>query len=217
MSKIQVAVLVENHEYDVVSFQRMLDSFSDCECFVQPVDLFVMDEKNRDAYDTVLWYNMNIPIPDEGTPLRAYMQDVLGKNGQGIMLIHHALLCFKHWDLFTDVSGVSVRLEDGLFSYHNNTPVKCVIHNAAHPVTEGLQDFNIIDETYIIGEPDQPGNELLIKAECPVGIKNIGWARAYQTSRVFVTASGHDNQVYADANYRKLIHNAILWTSGRSG
>ena len=216
MNKIQVAVLVENHEYDVIAFQNMLNSFSDCACYVQPVDLFVRDEKNRDQYDTVLWYNMNIPIPDEGTPLRDYMENKLGADGQGIVLIHHALLCFKHWDLYTDVSGVSVRLEDGLFSYHQNTPVRCVIRNADYPVTRGLQDFDLIDETYIIGEPDQPGNDLLITAECPVGIKNIGWARMYKTSRVFVTASGHDNRVYGDTNYRELIHNAILWTSGRA-
>lgn len=217
MQKTQVAVLVENHEYDVVGFQRMLDSFTDCTCYVQPVDLFVRDEKNRDAYHTVLWYNMNIPIPDEGTPLRNYMQDKLGMNGQGIVLIHHALLCFKRWDLFTDVSGVSVRLEDGMFSYHQNTQVKCVIQDDRHPVTQGLHDFSIVDETYTIGEPDQPGNELLITAECPVGIKNIGWARTYKTSRVFVTASGHDEQVYGNEHYRKLLHNAILWTARQTG
>jgi len=213
MNKIQVAVLVENHEYDVVSFQHMLDSFADCACYVQPLDLFVRDEVNRDQYDTVLWYNMNIPIPDKGTTLRDYMENKLGTTGQGIVLVHHALLCFKRWDLFTDVSGVSVRLEDGMFSYHQNTPVKCVIRDSNHPVTQSLGGFDIIDETYTIGEPDQPGNDLLITAECTVGIKNIGWARTYKNSRVFVTASGHDNQVYANASYRRLIHNAIRWTS----
>jgi type 1 glutamine amidotransferase len=99
-----------------------------------------------------------------------------------------------------------------MFSYHQNTPVRCVIRDDRHPVTRGLRDFDIVDETYIIGEPDQPGNEILITAECAVGIKNIGWARTYKNSRVVVTASGHDNQVYADTNYRRLIHNAILWT-----
>ena len=212
MDKIKVAVLVENHEYDVVGFQRMLDSFVDCECYTQPLDLFVRDRVNRDAYDTVLWYNMNIPIPEEGTPLREYMEGALGEAGQGIVLIHHALLCFRRWDLFTDVSGVSVRLEDGMFSYHQNTPVKCVIENSDHPVTQGLNDFSIVDETYIIGEPDQPGNEILITADCRVGIKNIGWARTYKASRVFATASGHDDRVYSNDSYRKLIHNAIHWT-----
>ena len=215
MSKLQVAVLVENHEYDVVGLQKMLDSFTDCECYVQPLDLFIRDEKNRDQYDTVLWYNMNIPIPDENSALRDYMENSLGSTCQGIVLIHHALLCFKHWDLYTEVSGVSIRLEDGLFSYHQNTPVTCRIKNASHPVMQGLTDFDIVDETYVIGEPDQPGNDILITAECSVGIKNIGWSRTYKNSRVFVTASGHDDQVYANPHYRQLIHNAILWTGNR--
>jgi len=215
MEKIQVAVLVENHEYDVVAFQKMLDSFADCECYVQPLDLFVRDSKNQGAYDTVLWYNMNIQIPEEGTPLRNYVQDKLGADGQGIVLVHHALLCFGDWDVFTGVVGVSARRTDGMFSYHMNVPVKCVVQNGDHPVARGLRDFDIVDETYVMGEPDQPGTDILITAECEVGGKNIGWAREYKKSRVFATASGHDNRVYANADYRKLIHNAIQWTSRR--
>lgn len=37
--KIKVAVLVEGHPYDVVSFQNILWSFEDCDCFVQPLDV----------------------------------------------------------------------------------------------------------------------------------------------------------------------------------
>ncbi len=213
MEKLKVAVLVENHEYDVVGFQKMLDSFEDCECYVQPVDLFVKDKVNQLSYDTVLWYNMNIPIPEEGSELRSYMENTLGSTQQGIVLMHHALLCFKHWDLYTDVCGVSVRLEDDLFTYHQNTTVKVHVEDGGHPVTKGLADYVLVDETYTIGEPDQPGNHLLLSCECPIGMKNIGWTRQYKSSRVAVTASGHDNQVYGDANFRTLIHNALRWTS----
>lgn len=212
MRKTKVAVLVENHEYDVVGFQKMLDSFEDCECYVQPVDLFVRDALNQLVYDTVLWYNMNIPIPEEGSPLRHYMENVLGSTGQGIVLMHHALLCFKHWDLYTDVSGISIRLEEGLFSYHQNTAVRVRVEDASHPVTQGIQDFTLIDETYTIGEPDQPGNQLLLSCECSVGMKNVGWARQYRNSRVFATACGHDNQVYGHEAFRMLLHNALRWT-----
>lgn len=215
MGKLKVAVLVENHEYDVVRFQEMLNSFEDCDCYVQPVDLFVKDKENQLTYDTVLWYNMNIPIPEEGTPLRDYMENTLGSTKQGIVLMHHALLCFKHWDLYTDVSGVSVRLEDGMFSFHQNTTVQVHVEDSRHPVAQGLSDYTLVDETYIIGEPDQPGNHLVLTCECPVGIKNIGWTRQYKNSRVAVTASGHDHKVYDDANFRKLLHNALTWTSAR--
>lgn len=215
MEKLKVAVLVENHEYDVMGFQRMLNSFDDCDCYVQPVDLFVRDKRNQLNYDTVLWYNMNIPVPEENTPLRDYMENTLGSTAQGIVLMHHALLCFKRWELFTRVSGVSVRLEDGMFSYHQNTIVRVHVADTAHPVTKGLNDYTLVDETYTIGEPDQPDNRLLLTCECPVGIKNIAWARQYRNSRVFVTASGHDAQVYDDPHFRTLLRGALLWTGGR--
>jgi len=41
---LKAAVLVENHPYNVIGFQEMLDSFTDCKCYVQPVDLFVQDD-----------------------------------------------------------------------------------------------------------------------------------------------------------------------------
>ena len=99
--RLQVAVLVENHPYDVVAFQKMLDSLEGCDCFVQPIDLFVQDEKNRDRYDVVLWYNMNWDEPAPDSVLRRYMEQDIGKNGQGIVLLHHALLTFQGWPLYT--------------------------------------------------------------------------------------------------------------------
>ena len=40
---------MENDPYDVVAFQDMLDSLEDCRCIVQPIDLFVQDEKTGTA------------------------------------------------------------------------------------------------------------------------------------------------------------------------
>lgn len=41
--RFKVAVLVECHPYDIVNFQKMLWSFEDCDCYVQPFDLFIQD------------------------------------------------------------------------------------------------------------------------------------------------------------------------------
>ena len=53
----------------------------------------------------------------------SYLTDKLGKNGQGIVLLHHSLLSYPKWDLWTQVSGVKVRCEDGVFEYHQNEAV----------------------------------------------------------------------------------------------
>jgi hypothetical protein len=215
--KLKVAVLVENHPYDVINFQKMLESFEGCECYVQPVDLFIRDvDGNGPKYDTVIYYNMNIPIPADGSPIDKYMKDELGAGGQGIIILHHALLSFQRWELYTEVCGMRVRGEGGIFKYTQNQKVDAIISDATHPVTAGMENFTIIDETYILGEPEEPGNQILIKTENETSIKNIAWVRQYRNSRVFCFASGHDNLVYENPGFRKILHNAIIWTSSKN-
>lgn len=211
--RLQVAVLVENHPYDVVSFQKMLDSLEGCDCFVQPIDLFVQDEKNRDRYDVVLWYNMNWDEPARDSVLRRYMEQDIGKNGQGIVLLHHALLTFQGWPLYTKVCGLSDRGGDH-FQFHQNETVRQHILPVRHPITDGVEDFTIVDETYSIGEPDQPGNTVLITTDNPSGVHNIAWVRQYRSSRVFCYASGHDNAAYADPSFRHILLQGLRWAAG---
>ena len=211
-NELMVAVLVENHPYDVVGFQQMLDSLTGCKCFVQPIDLFVQDELNRDKYDVVLWYNMNWNEPAEGSVLRDYVENILGSTGQGIVLLHHALLSFQGWQKYTDVCGVSDRGGDH-FQYHQNETVRQFILAVDHPIIRDVSGFTVVDETYSIGEPDCNDNMVLIHTNNQSGIKNIAWVRQYRESRVFCYASGHDNKVYADPGFRKVLLNGIRWAA----
>ncbi len=215
MDKLQVAVLVENHPYDVIGFQKMLDSFSDCECYVQPIDLFVQDELNRGSYDAVLWYNMNWDEPAEDSVIRQYMENEIGTAEQGIVLLHHALLSFQDWEVYTGVCGLRHRGAGGLFKFTQNQTVEELVKDRTHPITKGMSDFGIVDETYTMGEPEEPGNHILIATENETSIKNIAWTRRYKNSRVFCYASGHDNRAYADENFRKVVYNGLLWAAGK--
>ena len=211
----QVAVLVENHPYDVMALQRMLDSFSDCKCYVQPVDLFVQDD-NRNKYDTVLWYNINWDPPKDDSVLKKYLEKEIGESRQGIILIHHALLNFQNWDLYTQICGLRERGANTGFKYTQNETVNAHILDTGHPITKGISDFTVIDETYQIGEPEEPGNTILITTDNRTSMRNLAWTRQYKNSRVFACASGHDERVYADENYRKIINRALRWTAGRN-
>ena len=211
---LQVAVLVENHPYDVMEFQLMLDSFSGCKCYVQPVDLFVQDE-TRKKYDTVLWYNINWDPPKEDGVLKKYLENEIGESSQGIALIHHALLNFQNWDLYTQICGLKERGANVGFKYTQNETVASRILESSHPITEGISDFAITDETYRIGEPEEPGNTILISTDCKTSMNSLAWVRQYKNSRVFSYASGHDGKVYRDENYRKIIERALRWTAGR--
>jgi trehalose utilization protein len=214
MDNLEAAVLVENHPYDVVGFQRMLNSFTDCNCYVQPVDLFVQDEDNRKKYGVVLWYNINWDPPKEDEVLYKYFENEIGRTTQGIVLIHHALLNFQNWDLYTEVCGLRQR-GAGSFKYTQDQAVNEHILDPDHPITRGVADFRVTDETYAIGEPEEPGNHILITTDNSTSMKNLAWTRQYKNSRVFAYASGHDNRVYADENYRRVVHQGLLWAAGR--
>jgi type 1 glutamine amidotransferase len=193
----------------------MLDSLTDLTCFVQPVDLFVRDDDNRNNYDAVLWYNINWDPPEKDGPLEKYLENEIGAGGQGIVLIHHALLNFQNWDLYTALCGLKERGANVGFKYTQNENVRQHIVDPEHPVTKGIADFSVTDETYSIGEPEERGNHILVSTDNKTSIKNIAWTRQYKNSRVFSYASGHDNRVYADENYRKIIRRSLQWTAGR--
>lgn len=210
-NKCKVAVLVECHPFDVIGFQQMLDSFTDCECYVQAFDLFCQDKINRHLYDVVLYYNMSLPLLKEDSPVWDYLTNELGKTQQGIILLHHALLSFPKWQLWTDVSGVKIRCEDDVFQYHQNQRVEGHILDTNHPITTGITDFELLDETYIIGQPQEQGNHYLISTNNTNSIKHLAWTRSYRNSRVFCYASGHDNRTYSNIQFRTIVHNAIKW------
>ena len=211
--KIKVAALVENHPYDVVSFQKMLESFTDCECYVQPVDLFVQDEDNRDSYDTVLYFSMNWDPPAPDTHLYKYLTENMGETKQGIIILHHALLSFQEMDLYTDVCGLKMRGAGGLFRYTQNETVNTYIADKEHFITKGLEDFAVVDEAYIMGEPEEEGNHTLLTTDNPNSIQTIGWTRQYKNSRVFTYASGHDDVAWSNESFRTILHRGIQWTA----
>jgi hypothetical protein len=213
--KIKVAVLVDFHPYDAINFQKMFESFGDCECYVQPLSLFVQDRDNKASYDTVAYYNMNKPAPKKGSAIEKYFAEELGAGRQGAIFIHHALLSFEDWPPFTEICGLGDRGAGEKFKYTQNQSVNAIIADAGHPITAGVADFSMIDETYVLDEPDIAGNRVLIRTDNETSVKSIAWTRQYKGSRVFCFASGHDDRAFANPGFRKVLHNAIRWTSGR--
>ncbi|MCL2092676.1 MAG: ThuA domain-containing protein [Treponema sp.] len=215
MSKtLKVAVLVEEHPYNIMEFQHMLDSFADCKCYVQPLDLFAQDRENRPAYDTVLWYNIHWNAPDKGA-VKKYLEEEMGHSPQGIVLIHHALLNYQNWEIWDKICGFKDRGANREFKYHQNEEVKVQVLPVDHPITGGVKDFSLIDETYEIGEPEDPENTLLLSTDNPKSMKTLAWTRQYKQSRVFCFASGHDERAYGDENFRLLVHRGLTWSAGK--
>ncbi len=111
-----------------------------------------------------------------------------------------------------------------------------------HPVTAGVPDrFTMTDELYLYEVFEEDVTPLLRSnynftnqnfysathavrdgrmfsnegwSHAP-GSNLVGWCRELGPSRLVYLQGGDDPVAYADANYRKLIHNAIKWVSAK--
>jgi type 1 glutamine amidotransferase len=88
------------------------------------------------------------------------------------------------------------------------------VANNQHPVTKGLTDFTIHDETYGLFEVSSQTHALLTTEE-PTSSKTIAWAKTYEAARVVYIQLGHDHLAYENPNYRLLVANAIRWVAKR--
>ena len=125
------------------------------------------------------------------------------------MLLHHAIVSYKEWDLWDEITGCRNRAD---MTYHQNQSVSFGVANPEHPITKGLKPFSLTDETYKMENPDaQP----LIVTEHELSLSAIAWTRQYKNSKVFCYASGHDSNSYNDGNFREIIRRGLLWSVGK--
>ena len=83
-----------------------------------------------------------------------------------------------------------------------------------HPITAGIEPFQLTDETYkrMWISPDvRP----LLTTDNPNSDSTIAWVSPYARSRVVYIQLGHGRGSFFHPSFRALVHNAILWSAGR--
>lgn len=140
------------------------------------------------------------------------------ESGKGIVVLHHAICSHTDWPAWyeTIVGG------RWLFEPANGMPVSTYQHDeemdvklaGEHPITRGLKDFRIHDETYK-GLWISPKVKPLLTTDHPRSDKTIAWISPYEKSRVVYIQLGHDRQANLNPNYQTLVRQAILWAAGR--
>jgi len=125
-------------------------------------------------------------------------------------VLHHALLAFPEWQVWNDIVGI----QDRSFGYHQNETLTIEVANPDHPITRGLSNWTMVDETYTMADAGE-GCEVLLTAEHPKSMKTIAWTRQHEDARVFCFESGHDHQTWPDPNFREVVRRGIQWCAGR--
>lgn len=212
---VLAAVVTGNHPYDVMSFQRMLRALSGVDPYVQHIDDLVADAGHvRVLYDVVLFYHFAQETPGMGEDTRGQQTrdavEMLGDTGQGIVVLHHALLAYPAWDTWSEVCG----LRDRRFSYHPDQELRVDIADLTHPITAGLEPWDMVDETYVMSPPD-PDCHILLTTQHPLSMTALAWTRQFRDARVFCCALGHDSRAFGNPNLRTVLQRGMLWAAGR--
>lgn len=220
---LRVAVVTGHHPFDLPAFTQLFRDLPEpvkgisIDPYIQHLDDFVVDEgRARDSYDAVVFYNFHqeTPGPEAEDPwyqagLRAALER-LGETDQGIVVLHHALLAFREWPFWSELVGIQQRG----FGYHNDQQVQVQIADPDHPITRGLENWDIVDETYTVNEPSS-NVHVLLTTDHPRSMRTLAWTHTFKQARVFCYESGHGATAYKNATFQTVLARGIAWVAHR--
>jgi type 1 glutamine amidotransferase len=218
--KIRVLVVTGGHEFEHDQFFKLFSdnpeiSFRAVE---HPNAHGLLKPESAKDYDVLVAYDMHQEISD------AARADLLSwlKAGKGFVVLHHAIASYQQWPEYSKIIGAHYYLQatnvDGVekarSTYKHGMHFTIHVVDPNHPVTKGVRDFEITDETYNLFDVAKDVHPLLTTDE-PDSNKVIGWAKNYGPARVVYLQSGHDHTAYENPNYLQILKQAIRWTARR--
>jgi hypothetical protein len=170
----------------------------------------------REKADVLVLYDL-AEVEDERD--RKNLRDFV-ESGKGIVVVHHALADNQKWAWwYQEVVGGRYLLEaDGdqkasSFKHDVHFGVSPV---GEHPITKGIDAFEVTDEAYK-NMWISPKVRVLLETNNPLNDRPMAWISPYSQSRVVYIQLGHGHEAHENPTYRLLIRNAIEWAAGRLG
>jgi type 1 glutamine amidotransferase len=219
-NKIRVLVITGGHEFERDAFFKLFQdnaeiSFQSVE---HPHAHAMLKPEAAKGYDVLALYDMYQDISEEAKA------DFLArlKEGKGLLVLHHAIASYQKWPDYSRIIGAHYYLQkttvDGVekaqSTWEHGVHFKLHIVDPAHPVTRGVKDFEIHDETYNLFDVF-PHCHPLITTDEPKSNKVIGWWKTYGPARVVYLQSGHDHFAYENPNFQQILRQAIEWVAKR--
>ena len=150
-------------------------------------------------FDALLIYANHTTIaPEQEKALLEYVE-----GGKAFLPIHCASFCFQN-------SPAYIALVGAQFQKHGTGEFTAEIVKPDHPVMAGLTPFEVWDETYVHTKHNTDRLVLMERVDA-AGREPWTWVRNQGKGRVFYTAYGHDERVWGNASFHKLILNAVRW------
>jgi type 1 glutamine amidotransferase/Leucine-rich repeat (LRR) protein len=219
--KIRVLLTYGGHGFEEQPFFAMFDALPGIVYTKAPMpqaaDLLKPSLKND--YDVVVMYDMTPGF----TPEQQKNFVRLLKAGIGLVSLHHNIGSHQQWDEFREIIGgihiphvfVVDGKEYGPSGATDDQEIPVTVVDKHHPITKGVSDFTIHDETYH-KYYTSPSVKVLLKTNHPKNEPPIAWVKQYGDSRVFYFMLGHDHNAWSNPNYARILTNGIHWVAEKS-
>jgi len=138
------------------------------------------------------------------------------REGKPVVALHHSICAYDDWEEYWRILGGKyfhkVTVFDGKefqpCSYIHDLHFMADIADKKHPVTKGISDFELFDETYK-GYWVDPSVKVLITTKEESSTPVIGWTKTYGKAKIVVLQSGHDTPTFQNPGFRLLLKQAI--------
>ncbi|NLH16628.1 MAG: DUF1080 domain-containing protein [Phycisphaerae bacterium] len=211
---LKVAFVSGGHDFEQDKFMEMWKSLEGMEVVHLPQsdDSEIFETILPWEYDVIVLYNMSQKISAK----RQNNLKQLLSQGIGLVAMHHNLGAFQDFADYKDIIGGKYYLkaegDQPQGEYKHGVDMKVRIADTNHPITKGLEDFAINDESYkkVWHAKD---NHVLLTTDEPTSDTELAWTRTYGRGKVCTIALGHDGMAYANPNFRKFVAQAIRWVA----
>lgn len=216
--KLKVLVVTGGHAFEHKPFISLFEGYEDIEYVEFPLKDHseIFEDISDWDYDVIVFFNMTQKI----SPKRQENFTKLVKDGVGVVALHHSMGSYQQWPEYIKIIGGrynSKASEQGgvkreASTYEHDADFTVHIKDTKHPITRGLGDFEVHDETYKKCSFEKD-NHMLLTTNHPDSDVEIGWVRNYGNGKVCFIMVGHGPTVYANPTYRQLVARSIRWSA----
>jgi hypothetical protein len=206
--KTKVLVIAGGHGYSINQFRAVFRGYGDMDCtFADEKNVAgeSFDDISKWHYDAIVLYNYKKTLSPQQQANFLKLMD----RGVGLVILHHAIYGYRPWPEFQKIVGVT----SWLAGSKNNITMKIHVEDPQHPLTKGLADFTITDETYH-GHTIAPECHILLTTDEPSNARAISWVHTYRKSPVCYLQLGHGVSAYDNPHFAEYLRRAIRWSAG---
>ena len=253
--KLNVLLVTRGHPFQRDAFFDIFDrndgiQYSNVE---HPAAQFLFNPEMANKFDCYVQYDMpGVEFGDDGPhypePPEFYKKGVraMGEAGCPLVVLHHCAAAWPAWPEWSEIIGgrflytpMKSRGVDRPDSGYNIDVAHIVSPAMDHPITRGIEPFEMIDEVYLYEVFEDSVVPLftsnwtftrdnfysaanaVVRGELNSnegwshddGSNIVGWIKAYKNAPIVYLQFGDGPAAYENENFRRILAQAIKWAS----